>query len=37
MKGIPNRQKKNVTPKKDFQKDHSKFKNNKKQVRKHPN
>ncbi len=31
MKGVPNRQKKNVTPKKDFQKDRSKYKKYKKQ------
>jgi len=32
MKGIANRQKKNVTPKKDYQKDKSHFKDQKKQL-----
>ena len=32
MKGIPNRQKKAVTPKRDFKKDANKFKKNKKRV-----
>jgi hypothetical protein len=32
MKGIPNRQKKVVTPKRDSKKDANKFKQNKKQV-----
>lgn len=32
MKGIPNRQKKVVTPKRDFKKDSNKFKQNKTQV-----
>lgn len=34
MKGIGNRQKKVVTPKSDFKKDPSKFKTNKKKVKK---
>ena len=32
MKGIPNRQKKNVTPKKDFKKDQAKFQKSKKKI-----
>lgn len=32
MKGIPNRQKKVVTPKRDIRKDAKKFQQNKKQV-----
>jgi len=34
MKGIPNRQKKNVIPKKDFKKDQSSFKKNKSRFKK---
>jgi len=33
MKGIPNRQKKIVTPKRDFGKDPKKFQQNKKQIK----
>ena len=34
MKGIANRQKKNVTPKKNFKKDQAKFQKNKKKIHK---
>lgn len=33
MKGIPNRQKKVITPKRDFTKDANKFRRNKKQIK----